>query len=188
MEPHPLIFPANFVNGWVFRALLFFLVAPLAITAPATADQTLLPYKRVRDADDFNLRSLSGKRFRFSSLKDKVVLLNFWATWCPPCKKEMPSMERLYREYKSSGFEVVAVALDKSSPVAVSQFAKELGISFITLHDPDGITSNLYSVSGIPYSYLVNREGKIVFRVVGELDWDDEKVKSTVEDLLSEKK
>jgi len=97
-------------------------------------------------------------------------------------------MERLYREFKPSGFEVVAVALDKSSPAAVREFIKEMGVSFIALHDPDGITSNLYSVSGVPYSYLVNRESKIAFRVAGGIDWDDESVKSIVKDLLLEKK
>ncbi|VAX19638.1 hypothetical protein MNBD_NITROSPINAE04-1804 [hydrothermal vent metagenome] len=176
------------VNGSVFRALLFFMAVGMAMTAPSSTAQTLIPYKRVVDAENFHLKSVNGKRFRFSSLKDKVVLLNFWATWCPPCKKEMPSMERLYKEFKLSGFEVVAVALDKSSPATVKEFIKEMGVSFIALHDPDGITSNLYSVSGVPYSYLVTRESKIAFRVAGGIDWDDESVKSIVKDLLLEKK
>jgi len=181
-------FQGNLVNSNVLKALLFFMAAGMTIALPPSTAQTLIPYKRVVDAEDFHLKSVSGKRFRFSSLRDKVVLLNFWATWCPPCKKEMPSMERLYREYKPRGFEVVAVALDKSSPAVIKKFIKEMRVSFIALHDPDGITSNLYSVSGVPYSYLVNREGKIAFRVAGGLDWDEESVKSIVKDLLSGKK
>lgn len=135
-------------------------------------------------AGDFALRDMKGKRVRLSDFRGKVVLLNFWATWCLPCRREMPSLERLYQSYRSRGLVVVAVSIDRASSATVRAFAEEMGLSFSVLHDPDDLTSPRYGVIGIPYSFLISPAGRIVYRVAGEYTWDDQPAKAAVEDML----
>jgi len=113
-----------------------------------------------KPAPDFTLKTLDGKKISLSDLKGKVVLVNFWATWCPPCREEMPLFERVYRKYKDKGFEILAISTD-SSVDPIKKFVKEFKVSFPVLLD-DGKVSNLYSIQGLPTSFLIDREGKVV--------------------------
>jgi len=124
--------------------------------------------KRDLPSQDFTLESLGGDKVSFSSFKGKVVLLSFWATWCGPCKQEMPEMQALYQKLKGSGFEVVAVDMmeDKAT---VSDFVKKNGYTFPILLDTTGEVGGggLYDARAIPTNYIVDKAGKIVGRKIG---------------------
>ncbi len=134
-------------------------------------------------APDFTLRDVNGRTVSLSSLKGKVILLNFWATWCPPCKAEMPSMNKLYNEIKSRGFEVVAVSTDNAlSPV--KEFLAKSRIDFTVVHDEQRMVSKLYKVFSMPTTFLIDRNGTIVEKFYGEYDWTDREVRKQIEKLL----
>jgi thiol-disulfide isomerase/thioredoxin len=137
-------------------------------------------------APDFTLPTLSGASIRLADLRGKVVLLNFWATWCVPCRTEMPIIEALYQRYKDQGLEVVAVNLDMLSTAGVEAFVKEVGVTFRVVLNPSWATARAYSVVGVPTTYLINRAGNVVVREVGERDWMDEVSQMAVEGLLQE--
>jgi len=176
-----LLFPVMFLG-----VILVFASAPaMAETGP---HHLLKPLARSFTADDFSLKTLNGGKVGLNGLRGKAVLLNFWATWCPPCIKEMPSMESLYQQYRSRGLVVLAVSLDKTSPEGVKAFVDKLGLHFTVLLDPDGLTSALYSVSGVPYSFLINAEGQVMYKAAGAIDWVSPDARAAVEALLPETK
>src|SRR5580658_4692926 len=122
-----------------------FFVVCLALTVP------LRPQGRAERVPEFSLPDTSGHKVALRQFKDKVILLDFWATWCGPCKKEMPGYEELYRRYKSRGLVVVGIALD-SSPAQVRAFAKKYGITYPLLIN--GMNVDRYNVLGIPTTIL----------------------------------
>jgi peroxiredoxin len=164
--------------------LALILVALGAVAADAKSTAELRAVKRPIVATDFYLRDLNGKLVRLGDFQGKVVLLNFWATWCPPCRKEMPSMQQLYQVYKDKGLEIVAVSVDTTSSHEVRAFIEELELTFPVLHDRDSLVSRLYSNPGVPSTYLIDVQGKVVYRVLGEYDWFGEKAITAVEALL----
>jgi len=123
-----------------------------------------------RRAKPFALPTLEGKTVRLADFRGKVVFLNFWATWCPACREEMPSMERLHREFKDRGLVVLAVDLEESGD-AVAKFMKEFGLTFPALLDRDGRVRDSYAVRFIPTTYLVGKDGELLGRVIGPKDW-----------------
>ena len=122
-------------------------------------------------APNFTFPGLDGKIVSLADFKGKVVFVNIWATWCPPCREEMPSMEKLYRELKGDGFEILAVSIDASGATAVALFMKEYKLNFPALLDPGGTIKNLYGTTGVPESFIVNKEGMIEEIVIGPRDW-----------------
>ena len=105
--------------------------------------------------------------------RGKVVLLNVWATWCLPCRVEMPSMERLYRRLGGGGdFRVVAGSIDEQDDSVVMSFARELGLSFDILHDQTAAIKQAYQATGVPESWVIDRDGVIVKKVIGASEWD----------------
>jgi thiol-disulfide isomerase/thioredoxin len=133
---------------------------------------------------DFSLPLVEGKTRSLGSYKGKVVFLNFWATWCGPCRSEMPSIESLYKKFGDKGFEILAVncAEDKAT---VSSYLKNGGFSFPVLLDPDGRVSLNYGVQSIPTTFLIDRDGMIVLRLIGSIDWNTPKIHAAMESLLS---
>ncbi|NIW37901.1 MAG: redoxin domain-containing protein [Gemmatimonadetes bacterium] len=119
---------------------------------------------------DFAYPSLDGDTARLSSQRGRVVLVNVWATWCPPCREEMPSIQRLYDAYRDSGFTVLAVSIDVDT-AAVRPFVKELGLTFPILFDPAGSIIKLYGTVGVPESFVGDKEATLVLRRVGADDW-----------------
>lgn len=113
-----------------------------------------------------------------------VTLINIWATWCGPCRKEMPSMERLYQVYKARGFRVAAVSIDEGDGTGVTPFGKELGLTFDLLHDRSGLIQQAYQTIGVPQSWLIDASGRIVYVGIGGEDWDTAEQRSRVESLL----
>jgi peroxiredoxin len=122
-------------------------------------------------APDFTLPDLEGKMVSLSDYKGRVVLLNIWATWCPPCVEEMPSMEKLYREMKDEGFEILAVSIDTSGAKAVLPFMEKHKLSFPALTDSEGATKLLYHTTGVPESFLIDKDGVIAEKIIGPRDW-----------------
>jgi peroxiredoxin len=116
--------------------------------------------------DDFTLGALDGSRRSLSSFKGKVVLLSFWATWCGPCKAELPSIQALYNKMSAKGLVVLAVDLGEGK-AKVAQFVREYGLTFPVLLDTDASVGSSYGASSIPTNYLIDRSGRIIARVVG---------------------
>jgi len=115
-----------------------------------------------------------------------VTLVNIWATWCGPCRVEMPSMQRLYDSLGPRGFKIAAVSIDEDSPETVRSFVKELGLTFDILQDRSTRIQQAYQTTGVPESFLVNRDGIIVKRVIGAHDWNSPVNRALVERLLGE--
>ncbi|MEW5814549.1 MAG: TlpA disulfide reductase family protein [Spirochaetota bacterium] len=132
---------------------------------------------------DFTLEALSGKKISLSSLKGKVVLLNFWATWCPPCREEMPSMELLYKKLHKEGLEIVAVDLQEEKK-QVQKFAADNGLTFQILLDTTGRVGASYGARSIPTSYIIDKNGIVLAGVVGGRDWHTPELLSMFRELL----
>ena len=122
-------------------------------------------------APDFALPDLDGNMVSLADYKGKVVFLNIWATWCPPCVEEMPSMEKLYQTLKGEAFEILAVSMDESGAQAVLPFVKKHKLSFPALTDTKGALKNLYQTTGVPESFVIDKDGIIVEKVIGPRDW-----------------
>lgn len=133
----------------------------------------------------FSLPDLQGKKHDLP--KSGVILLNFWATWCPPCRQEMPSMVELSRKYADQGLKVVAVSVDRDAD-ALKGFVKEYQLPFLVLHDVDSAVSQRYGVYKYPETFLIDREGKVQAHLIGAIEWMAEDVQKHIEDLLHGKK
>jgi peroxiredoxin len=122
-------------------------------------------------APDFSLPGLDGQMVRLADYRGKVVLLNIWATWCPPCVEEMPSMEKLYQTLKGEDFEILAVSMDESGAQAVGPFMEKHRLNFPALTDTKGAIKSLYLTTGVPESFIIDKDGIIVEKVIGPRDW-----------------
>jgi thiol-disulfide isomerase/thioredoxin len=118
-------------------------------------------------APDFSLESLDGKTLRLSDLRGKAVLLNFWATWCGPCKIEMPWFVELQNQYASQGLQIVGVAMDDASKEDIGKFAKDLGVNYPILIGKESVGDQYGGVPALPESFLIGRDGKIVDKIIG---------------------
>ena len=149
-------------------------LAPLGagVKAPAFRATTLDAKPVAKTLDDY---------------KGRVVLLNIWATWCAPCRAEMPSMEQLYRQYGPKGLDVVAISIDdEGTDAGIRQFAKDYGLTFEILHDPAGLVQRSYQTTGVPESVLIGKDGVIRNKTAGATDWNAEDIHRVVERLLAE--
>jgi len=141
-------------------------------------------------AGAFNLEdAYSGQTVSLASLKGKVVFLNLWATWCGPCREEMPSMETLFDELKGNkDFVMLAVSEDTKGKSAVLPYVQKNGYHFRILLDPENKVGDTYGVSGVPETFIIDRSGRIVAHHMGAFDWSRPDVKSALDELLSAKK
>lgn len=137
-------------------------------------------------APNFALQDLGGTQVSLSDFRGKVVLLNFWATWCSPCRMEIPSLEKLYQLRKDKEFEILAVSVDRTSPSKVAAFVANYQMSFPVLVNPQGDVGQRYWARAIPTSFLLDKKGVIRWKVPGARKWDDPFVLSKVDQLLSE--
>ena len=136
---------------------------------------------------DFTLADMDGETHSLSDLRGQVVMLNFWGTWCPPCRREMPSMERLYNKYKDQGMIVVAVNQWENEDI-VFEFTGRLSLSptFPILFDRESRVAEQYKVKGLPTTYLVDKSGKIRYRAMGGREFDHPEIEGLIESLLVE--
>ena len=169
-------------------ALSLGMIASLVTTAPATPHflrqlGLQAPQESV-DAPDFTLKDVTGRKVQLADFKGKVVFLNFFATWCGPCRIEMPGMERLFQSYREKGLVVLAVDLRESAKT-VRAFTQELKVSFPTLLDEDGSVAFMYGVRPLPTTYLIGRDGKILWRAFSSREWDNTDVRRYLAQLLA---
>ena len=131
----------------------------------------------------FTLPNLQGQAQGLP--QGKVVILNFWATWCPPCRKEVPSMVELYSKLKDKGLDIVAVSVDRN-PEDLMQFVAEQRMNFTILHDIDSVVAHKYSVYRYPESFIIDRSGQIRQHLRGAVEWMDPEFAGYIEKLLQE--
>jgi peroxiredoxin len=137
-----------------------------------------------RAAPDFALPGLDGQVVRLSDNRGKVVFLNIWATWCGPCREEMPSMEKLYQEMKAEDFEILAVCIDDLGATAVKPFMAELRLTFPVLLDSQGAIKNLYNTTGVPETFIIDKNGIVAAKIIGARDWASPGAVRALKDLL----
>ncbi|WP_319477504.1 TlpA disulfide reductase family protein [Marispirochaeta aestuarii] len=141
------------------------------------------------DAPDFRVPDLKGKEVSLSSFRGKVVLLNFWATWCPPCRAEMPAMEELYQELKDEGFTILAVSArdTRETKEKVDEYIAREGYTFPVIFDgTSSAIPGFYRTGSIPTSYIINKEGQVIARLVGAYEWNGSEITALLRDLSSE--
>ena len=160
----------------------------LTLTACSKADT---PKKSVAaaveksPAPDVSVVSLAnGSVLKLSDLKGKVVLLNFWATWCPPCREEIPSMMKLNSLMAGKPFQMVAISIDEGGKPAIESFFKESGFMLPAYLDESGASAKTYGVTGVPESFIIDKQGIIVKKVIGGFAWDSPEAVSFLEGLM----
>lgn len=168
--------------------LILFLVAACspafgAVEADRLLKQGFLVQEGFEQAPDFTTEDAAGNRVDSSSFRGKLVLLNFWATWCPPCRLEMPDMERLYQEFRDKGLEVVAVNF-MESPELVKGFAEERKLTYPMLLDAEAEIAGQYGVMRLPESVLIGRKGEVIAKAIGFKEWYKDDLRQLVADLL----
>jgi peroxiredoxin len=139
------------------------------------------------EAPDFTLRDLSGKKIALAEYRGKLVFLNFFATWCAPCRQEMPAMERLYRSYRDTGLVLVALNVRERAR-EVRPFIQELRLSFPVLLDQEGLAAYKYAVRGLPATYLIGRDGQMLWRAFGPREWDGPEARAYFTQVLADGK
>ena len=135
-------------------------------------------------APDLSLKMLDNSSIKLSDYKGEVVYVDFWATWCPPCRKSFPWMEEVQQRYKDLGFKVLAISLDNKREV-IDQFLETMKVSFDIAHDPSGDSANAFKVKGMPSSYLIDRKGNIHMTHMGFNSNDKSKLESEIKNLLT---
>lgn len=159
----------------------YFYISRYGMHPPFEAPSEGMSLKIGEEAPNLELVDLEGKKHQIKDFRGKVLLINFWATWCPPCLIEMPSLSAAYRKLSDRGFEVLAINLDEN-PKPVQEFVEEQKPSFKIFADPQGRTAEKYLVYGLPYTILVDRQGRIRHKIFGGHEWDKgeafEKIKS----------
>lgn len=162
----------------VSRVLVASLLAAAAGAAvPAVSTSATAP--------DFTLRALEGPNVRLQELRGRVVLVNFWATWCGPCRQEMPHLNRLYEKYRGSGFQLLGVNIDED-PRAATELAAKLGVKFPVLLDTDKKVSRLYDMSAMPATVVIDRDGKVRYLHRGYRDGVEKNYEMQIRELLKE--
>jgi peroxiredoxin len=154
--------------------LVFLAVAALIVLFAQKQNNSYLKFSPLRlgqPAPNFTFPGLDGKMVSLSDHRGRVVLVNIWATWCPPCVDEMPSMERLYKGLKDENFEILAVSIDSLGTKVVAPFMKKFNLSFPALIDTQGTIQGIYQTTGVPESFIINQEGILIERVIGPRDW-----------------
>ena len=160
MKRSPL---ALVVVAFVVALMLYFGYHSARRSGPSFAPR-LTPFSL---APDFSLEALDGKTLRLSDLRGKAVLLNFWATWCGPCKIEMPWFVELQNQYASQGLQIVGVAMDDASKEDIGKFAKDMGVNYPILIGKESVGDQYGGVPALPESFLIGRDGKIVDKIIG---------------------
>jgi peroxiredoxin len=138
-------------------------------------------------AAEFSLNDLDGNKVTLASLRGKVIFLNIWATWCGPCREEMPSMETLFNDFRNNKDFVMLAASQDRKTEAVRPWVEKNGYHFRILLDPDNKLSDSYNVSGVPETFIIDRHGRIVAHHMGAFDWSRSDVRQALEELLNSK-
>lgn len=144
----------------------------------------LTPYSRSVVPPEFIGRTIDGRSISLASLQGKIILLNFWATWCLECRPEMPGFEKLHREFSIQGLAVIGINAREGS-ATIRDYAKELGLTFSLVLDSSGQINSTYGVIGLPTTFLIDRDGRAVALAVGPRDWNGNPSRELIRALLS---
>ena len=166
----------------ISTAIVACLTLILWIPCSIAAGQSLTPLNSPIAAPEFNLVDMNGKQHKLSDYRGKPVIVNFWATWCPPCREELPAMNRAWGEIKNQGIEMLAVNVGEDEDTIFS-FMGDYPIDFTVLLDESGDIINEWPVKGVPTTFVVDPEGKLVYRAIGGREWDDDKLLDLVRAL-----
>lgn len=165
---------------------------PYKRQSPAITDGDLFKKLNIEKSDkeiqapDFALKDLNGNTVGLQDLRGKVVFLNFWATWCPPCRLEMPTMEELHKEFGNQGLVILAINYREGSD-EIKTFFKQHNLTFTALQDDEGKVFELYQAWSLPTTYLINKKGEMVGRVIGYRDWHSEQARAFFRKVLEDK-
>jgi cytochrome c biogenesis protein CcmG/thiol:disulfide interchange protein DsbE len=139
-------------------------------------------------AAPFALQDMNGRLVTLADLRGKVVFLNIWATWCGPCRQEMPSIETLYDDFKNDkDFVILAVSQDTQGLAAVEPYVEKNGYHFEVLLDPQNKVGEAYDVGGVPETFIIDRDGRIVAHHMGAFDWSSSDFRAALKELLKQK-
>lgn len=159
-----------------------------ALVFPGTTQARVAPWDIEKlpstQAPTFSLPDLNGKTVTLRSFKGKVLLINFWATWCAPCREEMPALDRLQHKMKDKGLSVIGISID-SDKALVSEFIAKTKSSFTVLHDPDMTCHDEYKVFSYPTTFLVDRQGVIRKYWTDPQEWDSDSFATTLQEFLN---
>lgn len=156
--------------GSTNKIFIFLFCSMLSLSA--LAEQTMTRIKKELDAPDFTLKDMDGNVHKLSDYRGKPVIINFWATWCPPCRKEMPSMERAWQKLKDKGVALLAVDVGEDEDTIFTFFA-DIDANYPILLDESGEIVNQWPVKGLPTTFVLSPQGKIIYRATGGREWDD---------------
>jgi peroxiredoxin len=162
-----------------------FFAALMLCTMLAACTRSNEPVTEGKAAPDFALKDLSGQPVQLSQLKGKVVFLNFWATWCPPCREEIPAMMKLNAAMAGKPFQMLAVSIDEGGKEAVEAFFNQSKMLLPALLDTDNSVSKRYGITGVPETFILDKNGVIVKKVVGGMDWGDSQVVAYFNEISS---
>ncbi len=166
------------------RKYIFLILSLLLLVSTGCHKDAPAP-KEGDAAPDFNLTSLSGEEVRLSDLRGKVVIVNFWASWCPPCREEIPSLVTLNTAMAGKNFRLLAISIDKDGKNAIAPFFNKLGINLPTLFDSNGSVGKRYGITGVPETFIVDGQGIIRKKVVGPIDWSAPDMIRFINDLAA---
>ena len=174
------------------KATLIVIITVLAVIGflfffGQNSDQRVKIIREGDQAPEFSLPALDGKAINLSSYRGKVVMVHFWATWCPPCVEELPALERLYRAYFGKDLEILAVSVDEGGAGAVEQFMRKNGFVLPVLLNPDQSVSRKYGTFKFPETYLVDREGIVRRKIIGAADWTSPEAQKFVQAMVGAK-
>lgn len=180
-------------NKLLALTILAFVSSLLVLTANAAWDDqpelghNLTAVRTPVPAPEFTLEDMDEENHSLKDLRGKVILLNFWATWCPPCRREMPSMERLYQKLNGEDFTVIAVnQMEDGDHVFAYIGQLDVDPTFTILFDKDSKVSNSFRVNGLPTTYLIDKQGKIRYRAIGGREFDHPEVEKQIMQLMQE--
>ncbi len=162
-------------------------VAPSAVapSAPATNPLELSVFDQPRELPDIHFSDAEGRGLTLADFRGRAVLLNIWATWCVPCRKEMPSLDRLEGILGGKGFVVVPLSIDRDGVTVVKRFYQELGLEKLGIYlDPSGKGSRALAIPGVPTTLLIDRDGREAFRKMGAAEWDDPKIVALIQGYI----
>jgi len=178
----PINLTAAFI---VFLAITTLLVVwSLKQNSPFFESANQAPVKVGLPAPDFTFPGLDGKKVSLSDYRGKVVFVNIWATWCPPCVEEMPSMQKLYQKLKGENFEILAVSIDSKGAKVVAPFMQKYKLTFPALIDYMSTIKRIYKTTGVPESYIIDKDGILAKKVIGPLDWSRPDILRLFRDLI----
>ena len=167
---------------------VFLMVAAASVGGASAPDILPIAERHVvklgEPAPNFQLRDLNGRLVTLSDLRGKVVLLNFWATWCGPCRVEMPAMEQLYRMFSRKDFEILAVSTDAQGVAITRPFQQENRLTFPILHDTDYRVGLTYGARSLPMTFMVDRQGVVRHQIFGARDWGTPEAQQLVQMLV----